>query len=102
MGRYSICENSSIKIVNKNTNEILILMAFLCANASNKRPRKRRPIPKSYRSKFGLSFHLHPTFLYACSTGSGESALLRRLSRAFAYRDAILIEISYTDPVAYI
>ena len=37
--------------------------------------------------KFGLSLHLHPFFVYVSSEGSGESAHLRRLARAFASRN---------------
>ena len=34
----------------------------------------------------GLSFYLHPHFVYASSEDSGESANMRRLARIFAAR----------------
>ena len=35
---------------------------------------------------FGLCLHLHPYFVYTSSDGSGESAHMRRLPRAFTAR----------------
>ena len=35
---------------------------------------------------FGLSFHIHPSFVHASSKGSGESVDLRRLAKAFVTR----------------
>ena len=39
---------------------------------------------KAIGLNFDLSLHIHPYFMYASSIGSGKSAHMRRLARAYA------------------
>ena len=60
--------------------EILVLIAYVRESPLN------ADADKSSRArglKFCLSLHLHPYFVYTSSEASGESAQLRRLTRAF-------------------
>ena len=59
----------------------------ICANASSTVVNGNGDVLSQSRGlHFGLSFHLHPYFVYASSDGTVESVHMRRLARAFAAR----------------
>ena len=76
----------------------------ICAKTSFKPPSSN--IQQGKTSKFSLSLHLHPYFVYVCSDGFGESAHLRSLVLAFVarkfdkYRHLICWFICFLEPFA--